>query len=102
MPGLPKDTADRQRKLDELVREVLARFIGRVPTPYLIAEAEGAMRDALDRAIVDGTYVLPDGLLLDCVTIGEDMRLKVYFGRLADRFTAVSEEIADMTDDPSS
>lgn len=48
-------------------------------TPTLVAEAEAAMRSAIDEAIRQGKYVLPDGLLLDRVEIGADMRLKVYF-----------------------
>ena len=48
-------------------------------TPTLVAEAEAAMRSALDDSIRQGKYVLPDGVVLDRVEIGADMRLKVYF-----------------------
>lgn len=70
---------DRQRALDEVCRDVLRDFVGRDMTPTLVAEAEAAMRSAIDEAIRQGKYVLPDGLVLDCVEIGADMRLKVYF-----------------------
>lgn len=71
--------ADRQRKLDELARGVLRGFVGRAPTPENVAAAEGEMRAALERAIRAGTYVPPDGLALDRVELGDDLRLKVYF-----------------------
>ncbi len=70
---------DRQRALDEVCRGVLRDFVGRDMTPTIVAEAEAAMRSALDDAIRQGKYVLPDGLLLNRVEIGADMRLKVYF-----------------------
>jgi hypothetical protein len=73
--------ADRQRKLSELCRGVLARFIDQEPTPLLVAEAEGVIRAAVDDAVRAGTYVLPDGMVVDRVELGADMRLKVYFER---------------------
>lgn len=72
---------DRQRVLDELCREILGRFVGRPATAVVIAQAEGEMRAALDDAIREGKYVLPDGLVLGHVEIGRDMRLKVFFDK---------------------
>lgn len=72
---------DRQRALDEVCRSVLAPFIGRKITPTLVAEAEATMRAALIDAIRAGKYVLPDGMTLDRVELGPNMRLQVYFNR---------------------
>ncbi len=79
----PRVTADRHRKLNEVVRGALADFVDQEMTPYLVAEAESVVRAALDDAVRAGTYVLPDGLQLDRVELGDDMRLKVYFARAA-------------------
>jgi hypothetical protein len=92
-----KDALDRQRKLSELCRGVLKDFVGRVVTPYLVAEAEGKVREALDDAIRAGTYVLPEGLVLGRVEVGDDLRIKVYFEWKAGRFDGVASEIDDMT-----
>lgn len=72
---------DRQRKLDELCRAVLSRFVGQDATPAMVARAEAEMRVAIDEAVRAGTYALPDGLVVDRVELGADMRLKVYFAR---------------------
>lgn len=74
---------DRQRKLDELCRAVLRRFVGQDATPAMVARAEAEMRVAIDEAVRAGTYALPDGLVVDRVELGADMRLKVYFARAA-------------------
>ncbi len=58
---------------------MLQDFVGRDMTPTIVAEAEAAIRSAIDEAIRQGKYVLPDDLLLERVEIGTDMRLKVYF-----------------------
>lgn len=79
-----KDVADRQRKLDEMLRRVLAGFVGATPSPRVIADAEATLRRHLDEAIAAGTYVLPDGLLVDRVEVGADLRMKVYFKRCAE------------------
>lgn len=71
---------DRQRKLNELCRSVLGKFVGREVTPLLIAEAEGCMRQEIDEAVRAGTYVIPDGMIVDRVEVGADLRLKVFFG----------------------
>ena len=84
---MSKDTQDRQRKLDEVSRRILRDFVGRTMTPTLVAEAEERMRTALDEALRAGTYVLPDGLALDYVKLGDDMRIKVYFKRVGRRTT---------------
>jgi hypothetical protein len=60
---------------------VLDSFVGRKITPTVVAEAEGELRHALDDAIRAGKYVLPDGLMVDRVELGENMRLQVYFRR---------------------
>lgn len=86
---------DRQRKLDEVCRRVLGGFAGRVATPLVIAEAEGAMRAALEAATLAGTYVLPDGLELDRVAVGADMRVKVFFRHAVTRLDAVAAETFD-------
>jgi hypothetical protein len=70
---------DRQRVADDVCRRALKDFIGRPMTPTLMAEAEGTLRRAFDDAIRAGTYILPDGLVLDRVTLGTDMRLKILF-----------------------
>lgn len=97
MSLVSKATADRQRKLDEMCREALKDLVGCEVTPYRVAKAEGLMRAALDDAIRAGTYVLPDGLVLDHVELGADMRLKVYFKRPDNRFDAVVAELGDPT-----
>jgi len=74
--------ADRQRALDDVCQRVLGSFVGRKITPTAVAEAEGALRHALDDAIRAGKYVLPDGLALDHVELGDNMRLQVYFRKV--------------------
>jgi hypothetical protein len=61
-------------------RSALRGFVGRELTPTLLAEAEGVMRAAVDAAVREGKYVLPDGLVVDRVELGRDMRIKVFFG----------------------
>ncbi len=80
----PRDKAlaaaeDRQRVLNEVCRRVLSSFVGRKVTPMLMAEAEATLRRALDDAVRFGKYVLPDGLELDRIVLGTDMRIKVMF-----------------------
>ena len=70
---------DRQRVLNELVRRVLKDFVGRKATPGLLQKAEAAVVAAIDDAIRAGSYVLPDGLVVDRVELGLDRRLKVLF-----------------------
>lgn len=70
---------DRQRKLNEVCRFVLRDFVGRPLTATLLAQAEATVRAALVDAIRAGTYVLPDGLALDRVVLGSDMRIKILF-----------------------
>lgn len=72
---------DRQRVLNEVCRRVLRGFVGRKLTPTLMAEAEATVRAVLDDAVRAGSYVLPDGLALDRVELGADMRIKVLFKR---------------------
>lgn len=74
---------ERQRVLNEVCRRALQGFYGRKLTPTLMAEAEATMRAALDDAVRAGLYVLPDGLELDRVVLGTDMRIKVLFRRAA-------------------
>lgn len=74
-----KAELDRQRVLDEVCRRALRDFVGRKATPALMVEAESTLRRELDEAIRAGNYVLPDGLALDRVELGLDMRLKVLF-----------------------
>ncbi len=74
-----ENAEDRQRVLNEVCRRVLKDFQGRKVTPYLIAEAEGAIRAAIDRSIQEGNYVLPMGIRLDRVELGDDLRIKVFF-----------------------
>lgn len=78
---IDRRSADRQRKLDEVCRAVIAKFVGREVTPTIAAEAAGCLRAALDDAVRAGTYVLPDGLCLDRVEVGDDLRFKVFFTR---------------------
>lgn len=73
------DAEDRQRALEDVCRRVLGGFVGRKITSMIVAEAEGAVRAALDDAVRAGKYVLPDGLELDRVELGANMRLQVYF-----------------------
>lgn len=75
--------ADRQRVLDEVCRRALRDFVGRKATPALMIEAELTLRRELDEAVRSGNYVLPDGLVVDRVELGLDMRLKVFFGKSA-------------------
>jgi hypothetical protein len=89
---------DRQRALDEVCRSALRGFVGRELTPALLAEAEGIMRAAVDEAVRDGKYVLPDGLVVDRVELGQDMRIKVFFGRPGRLFGPV-EDVSDDEDD---
>lgn len=74
-----ENAADRQRALDEVCRIALKDFVGRKLTPDLMAEAEYALRHTLGEAVRAGKYVLPDGLELDRVVLGADMRIKVLF-----------------------
>lgn len=76
-----KAELDRQRVLDELCRRAFRDFVGRKATPALMVEAESTLRRELDDAIRAGNYVLPDGLVVDRVELGLDMRLKVFFGK---------------------
>jgi len=124
-PAVSKETEDRQRALNDVCRRVLDSFVGRKITPTVVAEAESALRHALDDAIRAGKYVLPDGLMVDRVELGENMRLQVYFrksssaglfpslfpglygqkeepadqepadAKMKDRFEAVAAEISD-------
>lgn len=73
---------DRQRALNEVCRRVLTGFYGRKVTPTLMAEAEATIRAALDEAVQAGMYALPDGLALDRVELGADMRIKVLFKKI--------------------
>jgi len=73
------DADDRQRALDDVCHRALGSFVGRTMTPTLVAEAEGVLRSELDEAVRAGKYVLPDGLVLDRVELGADMRIKVFF-----------------------
>lgn len=87
---------DRQRALDEVCRGVLKPFVGREITPTAVVEAEICMRHALLEAIRAGKYVLPDGLALDRVELGADLRIKVYFMKAVDpRFVSVAEELGE-------
>jgi hypothetical protein len=79
---LTPEKANQQLKLNEAVRYALKDFIGRPITREVIASAEGCVRLALDEMVRSGTYVLPAGLALDRVELGEDMRLKVLFKRI--------------------
>jgi hypothetical protein len=81
LPAVSKETEDRQRALNDVCRRVLDSFVGRKITPTVVAEAESALRHALDDAIRAGKYVLPDGLMVDRIELGENMRLQVYFRR---------------------
>ena len=72
---------DRQRALNEVCRRVLQGFVGKELTPILMIEAEATLRTALDDAVRAGAYVLPDGLVVDRVELGADMRIKVLFKR---------------------
>lgn len=74
-----ENAEDRQRLLNELCRRVLQPFYGRKVTPTLMVEAEAEMRLAIDDSIRAGNYVLPDGLELDRLELGADMRVKVFF-----------------------
>lgn len=85
------DAADRQRALDEVCRRALRGFVGRDVTPTLLAEAETVLRSELDAAVRAGKYVLPDGLALDRVVLGTDMRIKVYFARTNPAFAIVNQ-----------
>lgn len=103
------DADDRQRALDDVCRRALKDFVGRDVTPTLLAEAEGLLRGKLDEAVREGKYVLPDGLVLDRVELGTDMRIKVFFAhadqvldeateaRLNNRIEAVVAELDDLT-----
>lgn len=95
-PAAEKAAKDRQRKLNEMCRAVLSRFVGRDITPTLIAEAEGELRHALSRAVEDGTYVLPSYLELDKVELGDDLRIKVFFKKCVDeRLVSIWQEIEE-------
>jgi len=103
-PAVSKETEDRQRALNDVCRRVLDSFVGRKITPTVVVEAENALRHALDDAIRAGKYVLPDGLMVDRVELGENMRLQVYFRKSspADLFPSLfpglygqEEELAD-------
>lgn len=121
-----KDATDRQRALNEVCKRVLAGFQGRKVTPELMAEAEAVLRAAIDRSVQEGNYIIPEGLMLDRVELGADMRLKVFFkdawseenaffrrapepqqapkptAAPAGRFEAVVAEINDMLDEKES
>jgi len=102
------DADDRQRALNEVCRGVLKDFVGKDLTPTLLAEAEALLRSTLDEAIRAGKYVLPDGLVVDRVELGVDMRIKVVFARadqvideetgarLNSRIDALAAELADL------
>src|SRR5882724_3679385 len=74
------DAADRQRCLDEVVRDVLGKFVGRKVSPEVVAAA-GELRAAIRRSIDQGNYVVPDGLELDRLAINDAGRLQVFFRR---------------------
>lgn len=104
-PGVSKETEDRQRALNDVCRRVLDDFVGRKITSTVVAEAEGAMRSAINDAVRAGKYVLPDGLVVDRVELGENMRLQVFFKRSSPEslfpnlYGQKTDELEDDTDD---
>lgn len=91
-----ENAEDRQRLLNELCRRVLQPFIGCKVTPTLMAEAKATLRRVLEDAIRAGNYVLPDGLVVDRVELGPDMRIKVLFKKAE---VLVAAEINDDNDE---
>lgn len=70
------------REVNDVVKRILADFVGREVTPLLAAEAEGRVREGLVDLILKGVYVLPADLELDRVVLGANMKIQIYFKRV--------------------
>ena len=76
-----KERTEQLHEVNEVVRRVLKDFVGRTPTPLLLAEAERCVRETLVGLILSGKYVLPAGVEFDRVEMSEDLKIQVYFKR---------------------